>query len=121
MRLRHPGIACRFAGERRPLPLRRVPPVETPELVDLVGEGGVDLGGALRERVQELGGHAGDLGLSIFDRPPDDSIAVRELGPQHRLVQAAQCPLVTLEVAGVQRHPAALRRLDLGGDDDMGV
>ena len=44
-----------------------------------------------------------------------------ELGPQHRLVEAAEHPLVPLQVAGVEGQPAAVGCLDLGRDDGVGV
>ena len=40
---------------------------------------------------------------------------------QHRLVETAQHPLVTLQVAGVQRQPPTVRGLHLGRDDRVGV
>ena len=115
------GVGGRFAGHGGPLPAGRVPALPVPELVDLDGQRGVDLGGPLREHLQQLGRDAGDLGLAVDDRPPRDPVAVGELGPQHRLVQAAQHPLVPLQVAGVQRQPPPVGGLDLGRDHGVGV
>ena len=89
--------------------------------VDLVGERSVDRHGPLGEDVEELVGDAGDLGLAVADRQPVDAEAVGELVAQHGLVEAAEHALVPLEVAGVERQPAAFRRVDLGGDDRVGV
>ena len=44
-----------------------------------------------------------------------------QLGPQDRLVEAAEHPLVPLQVAGVERQPATVGGLDLGGDHGVGV
>ena len=66
-------------------------------------------------------GQAGDLGLAVDDRLPADPVAVGQLGAQHRLVQAAQHPLVALQVAGVERQPPPVVGLDLGRDDGVGV
>jgi hypothetical protein len=46
---------------------------------------------------------------------------VGELGAQHRLVEAAERALVTLEEAGVERQPSLVGGLHLGGDDEVGV
>ena len=91
------------------------------EVVELVGQRLVDVGGPLREHVEELVGDAGDLGLTVDDRAPVDTETVGELGAQDRLVEAAEHPLVPLQVAGVERQPATVRRLHLGGDDGVGV
>jgi hypothetical protein len=115
------GVSRRLPSEGGPLPRRRIPPLPPPELPHLGGQGVVDLGGALGEHLQQLPADAGDLGLPVHDRLPLHPIAVGELGPQDRLVQAAQHPLVALQVAGVQRQPAAIIDLDLGRDDRMGV
>jgi hypothetical protein len=102
------------------LPPGRVSTLPRPELADLDRQELVDLAGALGERGEQLGGHADDLGLALDDRTPGDAIAVGELGPKHRLVQAAEGSLLALEGAGVERHPPS-RGLDLGGDDDVAV
>jgi hypothetical protein len=91
------------------------------ELADLHGEGGVDPGGSFGEYLEELTRHPDDLGLAVHDRLPRQPIAVGELGPQHRLVEAAQHPLMTLQVAGVQREPTAVVRVHLGRDHGVRV
>jgi hypothetical protein len=115
------GVARGLAGEGGAFPARGVPPFAVAERGDLVGQRGVDLGGALREHLKQFGGHAGDLGLAILDRSPCDAVAVAQLGPQHRLVEPADGALVALEVAGVQRHPLPVRSAHLGRDNDVGV
>ena len=100
---------------------RRVPPLAATELADLDGQRVVDLAGAFGEHLEQLPGQAGDLGLTVDDRLPRHPVAVGQLGPQHRLVQAAQHPLMPLQVAGVQRQPPAVVGLDLGRDDGVGV
>ena len=69
--------------------------------------------GPLREHLQQLGRHAGDLGLAVDDRLPADPVAMGQLGAQHRLVQAAQHPLVAFQVAGIQRPPPTVLGLHL--------
>ena len=96
-------------------------PFALAELVDLVGQRVVDVAGPLREHVEQLVGDAGDLGLAVDDRSPVDAEAVGELGAQHRLVEAAEHPLVPLQVAGVERQPATVGGLDLGRDHGVGV
>ena len=115
------GVLGGLAGKRRPLPPRRVSSLAVTELRDLVGEGGVDLCGSLRERVEQLGRRAGDLRLAVLDRSPGNAVAVGELGAQHRLVQPAERALLALQVPGIEGHPSPIGRLDLGGDDDVGV
>jgi hypothetical protein len=115
------GVARRLAGERGAFPARGVPPFAVAERGELVGQRGVDLGRALRERRQQPGGHAGDLGLAVLDRSPGDAVAVAQLGPQHGLVEPTQSALVALEVAGVQRHPLPVGAAHLGREDDVGV
>ena len=70
---------------------------------------------------EQLVGDAGDLGLPVDDRPPRDPEAVGQLGAQHRLVQPAEHPLMPLQVAGVERPPAAVVGLHLGRDHGVGV
>ena len=116
-----PGVGGGFAGHGRPLPAGRVPALPGSELLDRVGQCCVDLRRALREHLQQLGRDAGDLGLAVDDRPPGDAVAVGELGAQHRLVQAAQHPLVPLQEPGVQGPPPPIDGLDLGRDHGVGV
>ena len=126
-----PRHRCRSCGPGcRPTPpdrARRVPsvvgsrPSRQTELAHLDGQRVVDLAGAFGEHLEQLPGQAGDLGLTVDDRLPRHPAAVAQLGSQHRLVQAAQHPLVPLQVAGVQRKPPAVVGLDLRGDDRVGV
>ena len=44
-----------------------------------------------------------------------------QLVAQHRLVQAAEHPLMLLQIAGIERHPAALGGLHLRRDHGMGM
>ena len=88
------GVGGRLPGDGGPLPAGGVPSFPFPEGVQLDGQRGVDLGGALGEHLQQLGGAAGDLGLTVDDRPPRHPVAVGQLGAQHRLVQAAEGPLL---------------------------
>ena len=46
---------------------------------------------------------------------------VGELGTEDGLVETADHPLVSLQVAGIERVPAAVGGLDLGRDDGVGV
>ena len=116
-----PCVGRCFTGQRGAFPPRRVSAFALAELVELVGERGVDVGAALGEHVEQLVGDAGDLGLTVDDRPPLDAEAVGQLGAQHRLVQAAEHPLMPLQVAGVERVPAAVGGLHLGRDHGVGV
>ena len=75
----------------------------------------------LENTLEQFVGDAGDLRLSGEDRPPLDPEAVGQLGAQHRLVQAAEHPLMPLQVAGIQRLPAAIGGLHLGRDHGVGV
>ena len=116
-----PGVGRRLPAQRGAFPGRRVPALATTELAHLDGQRVVDLAGAFGEHLEQLSGQAGDLGLAVDDRLPRHPVAVGQLGPQHRLVQAAQHPLVPLQVAGVERQPPAVVGLDLGRDDGVGV
>ena len=62
-----------FTSQRSPFPPRRLPPLPSPEPLDLGGEGMVDVDAPLREHRQQLGGDTDDLRLPIDDRPPGDS------------------------------------------------
>lgn len=108
-------------GEGGALPAGGVPALPVPELGQCHGDGVVDLDGALREHGEQLGGDPGQFRLAIRDRSPSDTEAVRELGAQHRLVEAAEGALLALEVASVEREPAAVGGPHLGGDHDVGV
>jgi hypothetical protein len=66
-------------------------------------------------------GTPGDLGLPVHNRLPANSEPVSELGTQQRLIQPAQHPLLTLQVAGVQGVPRSVVGLDLGRDYGVGV
>jgi hypothetical protein len=119
--LARPGVGGGLAGHGGPFPAGRVPAFPGSELFDGVGQCCVDLRRAFRERLQQLGWDAGDLGLAVDDRPPRDAVAVGELGPQHRLIQAAQRPLVPLQEPGIQGPPPPIDGLDLARDHSMGV
>ena len=80
-----------------------------------------DVGGPLGERVQELVGGAGDLGLAVDDRLPGDAEGVGELAAQHGLVEGAEHALVAFDVAGVEGQPAAVDSLHLRRDQRVGV
>ena len=116
-----PCVSRCFTGQRGAFPPGRLATFPVPEVVELVGERDVDVGAALGEHAEQLVGHAGDLGLAVDDRPPLDAEPVGELGAEDGLVEAAEHPLVPLQVAGVERVPAAVGCLDLGGDDGVGV
>ena len=87
---------CRPARRRPGRPASRTPPAARPGMP------------AISAWPLTIGSHA-------------DPVAVGQLGAQHRLVQAAQHPLVALQVAGVQRQPPPVVGLDLGRDDGVGV
>ena len=108
---RHSAARSQVVGSR---------PFAATELADLDGQRVVDLIGALGEHLQQLPRQADDLGLAVDDRLPRHPVAVGQLGSQHRLVQAAQHPLVPLQVAGIQRQPPPVVGLDLGRDDPRG-
>ena len=107
------GIGRRLPLQGGPLPPARVAALPETELVDLHRQRRVNLPGPLREHLQQLGRHAGDLGLAVDDRLPADPVAMGQLGAQHRLVQATQHPLVAFQVAGIQRPPAPVVGLHL--------
>jgi hypothetical protein len=119
--LADPGVGCRLAFHRGALVPRRCAAFALAELVDLRLHRGVDLGGTLGEDGDQLGGEAGDLGLPVDDREPVDPEAVGEFAAQHRLVQAAQHPLLQFQIAAVEGEPAAVDRLHLGRDHGVGV
>ena len=96
-------------------------PLPDPELRQLELQGLGDLGGALGEHLDQLTGHARDLRLSAQDGPERQPVAGREFGAQHGLVEAAQGPLVALQYPSVQRPPASVVGLHLGGDHQVGV
>jgi hypothetical protein len=108
------GIDGGLALDRGEFPLVRIPTLATDELSNLRGDGVVDLLGPLREQLAHFDGDAEDLGLAVDDRFPGDAEAVGEFVAQHRLVEAAEHPLVLLHVAGVERQPATVIGLDLG-------
>ena len=53
--------------------------------------------------------------------PHADAETVSELAAQHRLVEAAEHPLMPLQVAGIERPPAAIVGLHLRRDHGVGV
>src|SRR5204863_8485887 len=57
----------------------------------------VDLDRALREQRQQIGGDAGDLGLTFDDLPERQPIPRCQLGPEDGLVEAAERALVALQ------------------------
>ena len=75
----------------------------------------------LENTIEQLVRDTGDLRLPGEDRSPLDPEAVGQLGTQHRLVQAAEHPLMPLQVAGIQGEPATLGGLHLGRDHGVGV
>ena len=86
-----------------------------------VVESVLDLDGALREHPQHVLRDAGDLGLAVHDRFPLEAEAVGEFVADHRLVDAAEHPLVLLHVLAVERDPATVGGADLVRDDAVGV
>jgi len=108
------GVDRCFSLQGAELPLVRVASGAFGEVGDLGGERSIDLVGALGEGGQQVAGHGGHLGLAVLDGSPGDAEAVREFVAQHRLVEAADHPLVLLQVAGVERHPASVGGLHLG-------
>jgi hypothetical protein len=115
------GVLGRLPLQRRTLEASRCPPIPIHELLDVVGERLVDLDAALRERLQQIRRDAGDLRLSVHNLTPGEPEPGGELRAQQRLIQPAQHALMTLQVSGVQREPAAIQRLRLRGDDGVGV
>ncbi len=109
-RLPGPCVSGCFTGQGGAFPPRRLPPFAVAEVVELVGQRHVDVSGPLGEHSEQLVRHAGDLGLTVHDRTPIDTETVGELGPQHGLVEAAEHPLMPLQVAGIQRQPTAITR-----------
>ena len=116
-----PGVDRRLAGDRRQLPLVRIPTLPVPELGHLDVAGHVDLAGALGEHLQQCRVDAGELGLPIDDRPPRHLVPGREVGAEHGLVVAAQHPLEPLQIAGVERQPASIGGLHPRRDHGVGV
>ena len=119
--LAQPGVRRRLPFQRGPFEPRRVATLTLAELVHLHRQRVVHLGSPFRELLQQLGRDAGDLGLAVHDLTEGDAVAVGELGPQHRLIQPAQRPLMLLQHPGIQREPAAVDGLHLGRDHQMGV
>ena len=102
------GVDCSLSPQGRSLEPGRGSALALAKLVDLDLERLVDLLAALGEHVTELVGDAGDLGLTLHDRYPVDPETVRELVAQHRLVQAAEHPLMPFQVAAIERVPLTL-------------
>ena len=100
---------------------RRFSTLPVTELVERDRHRVLDRRGALGEHRQQILRHAGDLGLALHDRPPLDAEPVGELVAQHRLVQAAEHPLMPLQIAGIERQPPALDGLHLRRDHGVGV
>ena len=116
------GVGRRLPGTARPVPtVVGSRPSRRRNSPTLTASAASTWPARLENTVQQLARQAGDLGLAVDDRLPRHPVAVGQLGSQHRLVQAAQHPLVPLQVAGVQRQPPAVVGLDLGRDDGVGV
>ena len=95
-----------------------VQPATGPIRADLLGNMWAQEWGNIYDVVAPKG--AGDLGLPVHHRLPGDPVAVGEFGAQHRLVQAAQHPLMPLQEPGIQRQPAPVDGLHLGGNHGVG-
>ncbi len=115
------GVGGGFPGDGRVLPLGRVAAFAFAEAEQHHLAEVFDLPGPLREHLEDLGGDAGDLGLAVDHGSPGDAVAGGELGAQDRLVDEAQGPLVVLQIRRIQRIPAAIGQLHLGGGDPVGV
>ncbi len=115
------SVGSGFAFHRRVLAVGRL----AARAVDEVGDAAVHLDRdhvrALRELVQQLGRHAGDLGLTVHDLVERHPIPGRQLGAQRRLVYVAERLLMPLQQPGVERPPTTVAGLHLRRDHDMGV
>ena len=110
-----------LSGERGSLPLRRLTALALDEVIDLVVQRGLDLDGALGEQSQHVLRHTRDFGLAVLDRFPFEPEPVREFVAEHRLVDAAEHPLVLLHVGAVECEPTSVGGADLVGDHRVGV
>jgi hypothetical protein len=70
-----------------------------------------DLGTTLRELLDHGPRHATDVGDTVRDRFPLQAQTVAQLASQDRLVQVSRRLSLTIEVAGIERCPAAVRAL----------
>jgi hypothetical protein len=80
-----------------------------------------DLGPALREVLDHLARHAGDVRGSVLDGVPADVEAFGQLGAQDRLVEVTGGLGVPVEQLPVQRRPSTVVGAGRVGDDDVGV
>lgn len=91
--------------------------------LDEVGQLRVDLPGPLREQLEEVVGHADDLGLpgTVRYGLPGDAEPVGQLGAEGGVVDPAGGTLLAEEPAGVEGEPLAGGVLDLRPDHGVGV
>ena len=115
------GVAGCFAFHGGELAVARFATVAFDELRDAVVHLDGDVVRSLRELVEQLARDAGDLGLAVDDGIERDAVAGGQLGAQDRLVEVAERLLMPFQHSAVERVPAAVGGLDLGGDDDVGV
>lgn len=85
------------------------------------GIGGVDVGRAAGEGLDDGAMDADDVGCALDRRAPAHAQPGGELGPHRGLEHVAEAGLVLLEELGVERPPAALPGVDLGGDHRVPV
>ena len=119
--LLHTRVRRRFTLDRSTFEPRRMTALACFELLDPGIRFDVDLGGALGEHGEQLRVETGDLGLAVHDRLPPDTEPRRQLGAEHRLIQATEGALVLLQHPRIQRHPPPIRRLDLRRHHEMRV
>lgn len=115
------GVGRGLAAEHRSFPPCRVAALAGGELGDLRLQRRVDLCGALGELGEQLGGGTGNLGLTVDNLTERDPVAVGELGAQHRLIEAAERSLMTLQEPRVEGQPSSVEGLHLGRHDQMGL
>ncbi len=100
------GVGCDFALDGRTYVERGVVAVLVAVLVETSGEFGVDFFGSFGEQLDQLGRHAGDLGLPLLDGGPCEAVAVGDLGSEGRLVHATEGGLVRHQLTSVQGAPS---------------
>jgi hypothetical protein len=80
-----------------------------------------DLAPPLREVLDDLPRDAVDVGDAVLDRLPGQAQSLRELLPQHGLIEEAGGAGLPVEVAAIQRRPAPVRSSREVPRDDVRV
>ncbi len=86
-----------------------------------ISERRLDLGSAPAEGAEDPRGDAINLGDAVTDLGPGDAQLARQLRPQHRLVNQARGPSVSVEPSPVERRPLEVTTSGEVGDDDVRV